>query len=662
MNTKLFFWNIRGLNDPDKHQPFFNWLSSSHCVFGALLETHIKEPNLNPILSKICPGWNYTSNHASDEDGRIVVIWKHPAKVLVLHQTSQTITMEVQISGGAKFFYTAIYASNHRNERLFLWEELKHLHHSLCLDSLPWITGGDFNQILHPAEHSSLQVDHITSQMAHFRNCLNHIGLFDLRFYGPTFTWSNKRPEDPIAKKLDRLLCNGHWLSLYPNSQTSFLPPDFSDHSPSILDQAVPLPSGGSKPFKFFNYLTKHPDFLSITGTAWIQAGNRASSLSYLCMKLKTIKRALKSLNKDNFSEIQKRVRETNILLQCVQVQALNNPSPQTFQQEKDLHAKWIFLRNIEEEYFKQRSRIQWLKEGDLNTHYFHKVTEMRNSYNSIRSFTSLDGILVSDPVEMSSLAVGHFSDVLAPHILPVLSFSHFWLQRLSTFKCNESHKRLLSSLPSSSEIEKTLKKINKNKTPGPDGLTSGFYTAAWPILGAEVVDGLLNFFQTTFLPAATNATILTLVPKKPGATLVADFRPVSCCNTLYKIISKILVNRLKPLLPGFIVPNQTAFIKGRLLIENTLLAAEIVQGYHNKKGPKRLTIKVDIAKAFESLRWEFLFACLRNMDVPNQYIRWLEACVCTPFFLLDIMVQFMVISKVNGDLDRVILSPLTSL
>lgn len=90
---------------------------------------------------------------------------------------------------------------------------------------------------------------------------------------------------------------------------------------------------------------------------------------------------------------------------------------------------------------------------------------------------------------------------------------------------------------------------------------------------------------------------------------------------------------RLKPTLPLLIFPNQTAFVKGRLLLENTLLASEIVQGYHRKGGPQRINIKVDIAKAFDSLRREFLFKCLKSLQVPELYLRWLEACVCTPFY-----------------------------
>nr|VDC97776.1 unnamed protein product [Brassica oleracea] len=96
---KIFFWNVRGLNDPDKHQPFCSWLNSHKPLFGSILETHIKESNMSFLMGKLCGGWNFTSNHASDEDGRIVLIWQPSVMVRVLHQSAQTLTCEVKIPG-----------------------------------------------------------------------------------------------------------------------------------------------------------------------------------------------------------------------------------------------------------------------------------------------------------------------------------------------------------------------------------------------------------------------------------------------------------------------------------------------------------------------------------------------------------------------------------
>lgn len=113
MSIKLFFfWNVRGLNEPDKHQPFCQWLNFNKPIVGALLETHIKEVNLAPLMSKLCNDWNYCSNHHSDEDGRIILIWKNHASVRVLCQSRQSLTCEISIPSCPSICYTVIYASN----------------------------------------------------------------------------------------------------------------------------------------------------------------------------------------------------------------------------------------------------------------------------------------------------------------------------------------------------------------------------------------------------------------------------------------------------------------------------------------------------------------------------------------------------------------------
>lgn len=120
-------------------------------------------------------------------------------------------------------------------------------------------------------------------------------GMFDLIFQGTFYTWLNHQPANPIVKKLDTL--NSHWISNYSNSSTSFQAPEFSDHSSCIIDLSFFLPKVGSKPFKFFNFLTKYPKFLITVKDGWIQAGNYASILTILSWNFKNLKRALKTLN-----------------------------------------------------------------------------------------------------------------------------------------------------------------------------------------------------------------------------------------------------------------------------------------------------------------------------------------------------------------------------
>jgi len=396
-----------------------------------------------------------------------------------------------------------------------------------------------------------------------------------------------------------------------------------------------PLPLGGTKPFRFFNYLTHHPSYHQLVNETWNLAGSLALNLTKLSWKKKSVKGVLKQLNRENYSNIQVRVLEANSLLQSVQVQALNDPSTTTFEEERRVHENWLFLRDIEESYSRQKSRINWLLEGDQNTAYFFRIFQTRCSYNSIRSFVLTSGVILSDPHLMSLHAISYFRNILGPDVLvePQLHSSPAWFGLLISYTLPSALLPALTALPTYEEITSLMFKLNPNKAPGPDGLTSAFYKSSWSFLGQEVVEAVLHFFRHSFMPSSTNSSILTLVPKFPGASLISEYRPVSCLNTLYKVVARLLVRRLKLILPSLIVTNQTTFVKDRLIVENTTLAGELVNGYHRRQGPKRITIKVDIAKAFDTISWEFLFNCLHGLHLPPLLIDWLKACVCSTNF-----------------------------
>ncbi|KAL0300091.1 UNVERIFIED_CONTAM: hypothetical protein Sangu_3140200 [Sesamum angustifolium] len=120
------------------------------------------------------------------------------------------------------------------------------------------------------------------------------------------------------------------------------------------------------------------------------------------------------------------------------------------------------------------------------------------------------------------------------------------------------------STIGYSEEIKDAFFDIAEDKAPGPDGYSSGFYKAAWPVIGEEVVKAILEFFTTGRLLKQVNTTILALIPKVRLPSLVSDFRPISCCNVLYKVITKIIVQRLRSVLDKMISPSQNAFVPGR--------------------------------------------------------------------------------------------------
>lgn len=174
-------------------------------------------------------------------------------------------------------------------------------------------------------------------------------------------------------------------------------------------------------------------------------------------------------------------------------------------------------------------------------------MCRVRASYNAIRAFMTQSGDWITDPMEMSIHAVSHFGTMLAPlAISPSFVYTDpAWFNDLTGFHLSVTVAKQMTVLPSPDEIKALFFKLNPNKAPGPDGLTSGFFKGAWSVIGEENTNSVLQFFSSFFLPSSANATILSLVPKFPGATKISDFRPISCLNTVYKVISRLLVKRL---------------------------------------------------------------------------------------------------------------------
>ncbi|KAL0291807.1 UNVERIFIED_CONTAM: hypothetical protein Sradi_7012900 [Sesamum radiatum] len=183
------------------------------------------------------------------------------------------------------------------------------------------------------------------------------------------------------------------------------------------------------------------------------------------------------------------------------------------------------------------------------------------------------------------------------------------------------------------SEIKAAFFDISEDSAPGPDGYTSAFYKAAWPEIGPDIIAAITEFFDSGRLLKQLNATTLVLIPKVQLPVRVAEFRPIACCNVLYKAISKIIVGRMQRVLHRLIDCSQNAFVPGRSIADNILLAQELLAGYNQVKLPNRCTIKVDIQKAYDSVHWDFILESLNIFNFPTRFISWVEQCMTTASF-----------------------------
>ncbi|XP_074305757.1 uncharacterized protein LOC141640979 [Silene latifolia] len=361
---------------------------------------------------------------------------------------------------------------------------------------------------------------------------------------GWCYTWTNKlNPDSRKLIKLDRVICNVDWVSSFPSSFAEALPSGLSNHSP-LIDIFAQI------------WSTK------VSGTAMYQ----------LITHLKMLKPALKKLNAKNYSHLSARVKELQEKLHRCQLQLQVSPTNGDLQEEEaDLNRQYCQLKRSELSMLHQRAKEHDIKAMDINSAYcFSKVAFKRN-INSISK--------EADPNVVPELEVINTGPYLT-----------------------EELQHMLNQNVTPEEIRKALFSIDKNKSPGPDGYSSGFFKQAWGIIQQDFTRAVADFFRTGKLLKEINSTVIALIPKKENANTVLEYRPISCCNTIYKTISKILPNRLKKVLPHLIGQEQVAFVQGRSIFDNTLLTQALIGGYAKKNVSPRCMIKIDIQKAIDSV------------------------------------------------------------
>ncbi|KAJ9543676.1 hypothetical protein OSB04_023383 [Centaurea solstitialis] len=187
----------------------------------------------------------------------------------------------------------------------------------------------------------------------------------------------------------------------------------------------------------------------------------------------------------------------------------------------------------------------------------------------------------------------------------------------------------------SDEEIRWAVFHIGNDKAPGPDGYTSKFFKSAWNIVGKDLQIAVHNFFYSGRLLKEINHTLLCFIPKVPNASRVNDFWPISCYNVLYKVISKVIAERMKPYLFQLIGPEQSAFIPGRRISDNILMAHELVAGYQRNSGRPRCAFKIDLRKAYDTVDWRFLLGMLRGLGFHPVFCNWIDQMLQTSSFLI---------------------------
>ena len=244
---------------------------------------------------------------------------------------------------------------------------------------------------------------------------------------------------------------------------------------------------------------------------------------------------------------------------------------------------------------WRQRSRINWFQNDDRNTGFFHAKALARHRKNLMEGLLDDDGVWQVEEDKMEEITIGYFR-VLFSTSNP-MDFSNLLLavQPKVTQVMNE----WLVQPFVECEVNGTLKQMYPLKAPKPDRMPLLFFQHFWSTSSAMVTKTILDFLNFGISPPNFNETHITLVLKIKEPKKITDYRPISLCNVVYKISLKAIANRLKQILPLIISDIQSAFVHGRLITDNVLVAFETMHHISQKKGGKvgEMALKLDMSK-----------------------------------------------------------------
>ncbi|PKU78483.1 hypothetical protein MA16_Dca024704 [Dendrobium catenatum] len=471
--------------------------------------------------------------------------------------------------------------------------------------------------------------------------------LIDLGFSGPSFTWiNNKDAGSRISSRLDMFLISSSILDAFQELRVSHLTRIASDHCPILCTVSLGRHRARSYWIKFEDIWASFPRAWQLVSEKWRvpDTGSEASKLNKKCQR--TLK-ALFFWSKNKFKMLNKLRDELDreiCMLTEVQAESLRY-KVQLLNSTLGRLLTW----------WRQRAKVKWIEEGDDNTRFFHSMAYARRRTNLIDRMRLPDGQMVSDQVDVMQVVREFFENnwrgtPISEDEWPSFEAQNTMLAPVAT---------LLDRAVTEEEIWNGVRGLGQNRAPGRDGVTASFFKSFWSIVGKQVTAACFEFFATGCMNPNWKETVVLLIPKTSNPDRPSMYRPISLCQTIYKIVAKVLVNRMQGFLPNLIFGKQAAFVPGRSISDHCLLGQEVLNKFRiSKSNPGWMAVKVDMEQAYDKMSWRTLELVLSRMGFPLKFRSWIMSCICSPLFLLWSMGSSRRLLRRSVGSDRDVRSP----
>ncbi|KAH1048009.1 hypothetical protein J1N35_038793 [Gossypium stocksii] len=498
-----------------------------------LLEPRISGKKANDIIDKL--GFDFSHRIESIGFlGGIWVGWNDNICIDIIHNHPQFMLLRNQGNNAFNsFFAFVVYGSPDRTKRKALWTDLMEV---LPPNPSSWLILGDFNAILSTKDKKSD------------------------RSMGPAFTWQRGNTHE----RIDRALANDSWISSFPHTLVYYLPHIKSDHRPILIKTNLDLSLSKGRPFRFLAVWTMHDNFKELVTTKWRFTGNMANSLLDFTSHVK-------DWNRSVYGFIGTRKRQLLRSLGNFQKAMDWSSSSRLAELEMEVRDELENVLNHEELLWRQKARCDWLQFGDRNTKYFHSRTMQRQKANRIMSLRTSSGEWSTDQNFLREEVVRFFEKLYGE--TPSHEYSSYDLfPRLAVDDIDFLSKPILND-----EIKKAFFDMALLKAPGSNGFHAYFFQSQWDSVREAVCEWVKGIFNSNKIEENLNNMMIVLIPKIECPEDFSQFRPISLCSVMHKLVMKVIANRFKVVFPNYISSEQAAYDKISWdFLDETLVAAGI--------------------------------------------------------------------------------------
>ena len=559
----------------------------------------------------------YDSCFHVDRTGRargLALFWKNSLNCQLVNFSSNHITFEIVNHTIGNWRVTGYYGYPNEGRRTAAWNFLRQLSSQF---SGPWCIFGDFNDILDASEKRGRNF-RPQWLINGFRQAVIDSGLSDVPAEGYPYTWFKSLGiPRAVEERLDRALANNLWFNIFPNATIETLVAPASDHYPILVNVApTPRLQVHKRHFRCENAWHLEPGFKELVTNSW-----QDYSTSTLIPKLSSCAEDMWVWKKTHCHKLKTDIEACRQQLQETRLGATGEDQVRMLELRKRMQQ----LLSQDDAYWRQRAKTHWYKDDDQNTNFFHASATTWKKVNRITSLDDDAGNKITDENGLREVAHHYFVNIFQKQggvLSLVIDVIHPSISTIDNDKLTEPFTK--------AEFRSAIFSMHPDKCSGPDGYSPGFYQHFWNLCSDDIFKECCAWLDTGQFPPDLNITNIALIPKGSSQVSMKDWRPITLCNVLYKIISKVLANRLKHVLSQCISDNQSAFVPGRSILDNAMVAIEVLHFMQTKtRGEDRyVALKLDISKAYDRMDWEYLRAVMPKMGFHDRWIHWMSMCV----------------------------------